>query len=41
MLFEKYIRLVEDNAENLTKEWIKEIKNNPSTAGYKKLTILF
>lgn len=37
MLFEKYIRLVEDNAENLTKEWIKEIKNNPSTSGYKKI----
>lgn len=37
MLFEKYIRIVEDHAELLTKEWIKEIKSNPSTAGYKKI----
>jgi len=37
MLYEKFIRLVEDNAEALTKEWIKEIKSNPSTKGYRKL----
>lgn len=37
MLYEKFIRLVEDHAEELTKEWIKEIKSNPSTAGYKKM----
>ena len=37
MLYEKFIRLVEDHAEELTKEWIKEIKNNPSTIGYRKV----
>lgn len=37
MLFEKFIRLVEDHAEELTKEWIKEIKSNPSTIGYRKV----
>lgn len=37
MLYEKFIRLVEDHAEELTKEWIKEIKNNPSTKGYRKV----
>ena len=37
MLYEKFIRLVEDHAEKLTKEWIKEIKSNPSTAGYKNV----
>ena len=37
MLYEKFIRLVEDHAEELTKEWIKEIKSNPSTSGYKKM----
>jgi len=37
VLYEKFIRLVEDHAEELTKEWIKEIKSNPSTTGYKKV----
>ncbi len=37
MLYEKFILLVEDHAEALTKEWIKEIKTNPSTVGYRKL----
>ena len=37
MLYEKFIRLVEDHAEALTKEWIKEIKSNPSTVGYRKV----
>ena len=37
MLYEKFIRLVEDHAEELTKEWIKEIKSNPSTVGYRKV----
>lgn len=35
MLYDKFIRLVEDHAESLIKEWIKEIKSNPSTSGYK------
>ena len=37
MLYEKFIRLVEDHAEKLTKEWIQEIKSNPSTKGYRKV----
>ena len=37
MLYEKFIRLVEDHAEALTKEWINEIKTNPSTKGYRKI----
>jgi hypothetical protein len=37
MLYDKFIRLVEDHAEELTKEWIKEIKSNPSTAGYRNV----
>jgi len=37
MLYEKFIRLVEDHAEALTKEWIHEIKTNPSTKGYRKI----
>lgn len=37
MLYEKFIRLVEDHAEGLTKEWINEIKTNPSTKGYQKI----
>ena len=37
MLYEKFIRVVEDHAEELTKEWIKEIKSNPSTVGYRKV----
>jgi len=37
MLYEKFIRLVEDHAEKLTKEWIKEIKSNPSTVGYRNI----
>jgi hypothetical protein len=38
MLYEKFIRLVEEHAEQLTKSWIKEVKNNPSTIGYKKMS---
>ena len=34
MLYRKFITLVEDHAETLTKDWIKEVKNNPATPGY-------
>ena len=37
MLYEKFIRIIEDHAEELTKEWIKEIKKNHSTAVYRKV----
>ncbi|KAB2846577.1 MAG: hypothetical protein F9K45_01585 [Melioribacteraceae bacterium] len=38
MLYQKYIRLVEDHAEQLTEIWIREVKKNPSTIGYRKLS---
>jgi hypothetical protein len=34
MLYEKFIRLVEDHAETLTKNWVHEVTNNPATPGY-------
>lgn len=34
MLYAKYIRLVEDHAEELTKQWISEINNCPATETY-------
>jgi len=37
MLYEKFIRLVEDHAESLTQEWIKEVKTNTCTTGYSKI----
>ncbi len=37
MLYEKFIRLVEEHAEALTKEWIHEIKTNPATKGYRNI----
>lgn len=38
MLYQKFITLVEDHAELLTKNWIYEVKNNPSTGGYKNMS---
>jgi hypothetical protein len=38
MLYEKFIRVVEDNANLLTKNWIKEVKSNPSTISYRHLS---
>ena len=38
MLYQKYIRLVEDHAQQLTQTWLKEVKKNPSTQGYTKLS---
>lgn len=37
MLYAKFIRLAEEHAEQLTKNWITEVKNNPMTTGYKKM----
>ncbi|MDZ7764592.1 MAG: RsbRD N-terminal domain-containing protein [Melioribacteraceae bacterium] len=37
MLYQKYIRLVEDHADQLTRKWSTEVRNNPSTPGYKKI----
>ncbi|MFA8342915.1 MAG: hypothetical protein ACEPO8_08075 [Rhodothermaceae bacterium] len=34
MLYEKFIRLVENHAEDLTAKWIEEVGKNPSTPGY-------
>lgn len=38
MLYAKFIQLVENNAERLTKQWINEVRNNPATPGYKKMS---
>ena len=38
MLYQKYIRLVEDHAQQLTQTWLNEVKKNPSTQGYKNLS---
>lgn len=37
MLYRKYIQLIEDHAEQLTRKWSEEVKNNPSTPGYKNM----
>jgi len=37
MLYEKFIRLVEDHADSITKDWVAEVKSNPSTLGYRKM----
>jgi hypothetical protein len=37
MLYEKFIRLVEEHADLLTNKWIEEVTNNPATPGYKNL----
>jgi hypothetical protein len=38
MLYAKYITLVEDHAEELTKQWIKEINNCPATRAYSEMS---
>jgi len=34
MLYEKFIRLVENQAEDLTTKWIDEVRKSPSTPVY-------
>ncbi len=38
MLYEKFIRLVEENADQITGEWLREVKVNPSTTGYRTIS---
>ncbi len=38
MLYRKFITLVEDHAEELTRLWIDEVKKNPATKGYRQFT---
>ena len=38
MLIGKFIRLVEDHADQLTKLWIEEVRSNPSTSGYREFS---
>lgn len=38
MLYRKFITLVESHAEELTEEWIREVKHNPATPGYSNLS---
>ena len=35
MLYEKFIRLVEEHAGQITHEWVEEVKNNPATPSYR------
>lgn len=37
MIYERFIRLVEEHADDLITSWIKEVRNNPSTPGYKNI----
>lgn len=38
MLYEKFIRLVEEHAEQLTHKWVEEVRHHPSTKGYHDLS---
>ncbi len=38
MLYKKFISLIQSHAEQLTENWIKEVKNNPATPGYKNIS---
>lgn len=38
LLHDKFIALIETHAELLTRNWIREVKNNPLTPGYKNLS---
>ncbi|ACF14428.1 conserved hypothetical protein [Chloroherpeton thalassium ATCC 35110] len=38
MLYNRFIRVIEDHAESLTEQWIKEVRTNPSTPSYAKLS---
>ncbi len=38
MLIDKFIHLVEDHAEQLTKTWIEEIRQNPATRSYREIS---
>ncbi|MGE5682702.1 MAG: RsbRD N-terminal domain-containing protein [Bacillota bacterium] len=38
MLQDKFIAVVENHAELLTQNWIREVKNNPLTPGYRNIS---
>jgi len=38
MIYKKFVKLVEDHADLLTKNWMDEVKTNPSTAGYRNFS---
>ncbi len=38
MLYNRFIRIIENHAESLTRNWIKEVKSNPGTKNYAKLS---
>ncbi len=37
MLYQKFIRLVEEHADDLIQNWMNEVRNNPSTPSYKNV----
>lgn len=38
MLYEKFIRLVEEHADQLTRKWVNEVRHHPSTKSYHDLS---
>jgi hypothetical protein len=38
MPYGKFIRLIEDHADQIAQNWILEVKNNPATEGYSNFT---
>ncbi len=38
MLYKKLVQTVEDHSEYLTGKWIKDVKNNPCTKGYRQIS---
>jgi|GEM_PF-160382 len=38
MLYNRFTRIIENHADSITKSWIKEIKSNPGTTSFAKLS---
>lgn len=38
MQYQKFINLIEDHAELLTQKWLREVRTNPATPGYQKVS---
>ena len=38
LLINRFIRLIEDHAESLSLQWVQNVRNNPLTSGYSKLS---
>ena len=38
LLINRFIRLIEDHAESLSLQWVQNVRNNPLTTGYARLS---